>query len=69
MTHVRGAQYPKDMDQVRSCQRVIDYGEAFAPRWMVDAMLDLVKHESERIDSHEGLRKFGPSDILLAKEQ
>ena len=31
------------MDQVRSRQRVIDHGEVFTPRWMVDAMLDLVK--------------------------
>ena len=39
------------MDQVRSRQRVIDHGEVFTPRWMVDDMLDLVKDESERIDS------------------
>jgi len=58
-----------EMDQVRSRQRVIDHGEVFTSRWMVDAMRDLVKHESARIDSHEGLRKFGPSDILLAKGQ
>jgi len=28
-----------------------DHGEVFTPTWMVDAMLDLVKGESERIDS------------------
>lgn len=39
------------MYQVRSRQRVIDHGEVFTPRWMVDDMLDLVKDESERIDS------------------
>ncbi len=39
------------MDLVRSKQRVADHGEVFTPAWMVDAMLDLVKHESERIDS------------------
>lgn len=39
------------MDQVRSRQRVIDHGEVFTPAWMVDDMLDLIKHESERIDS------------------
>ncbi len=39
------------MDHVRSRQRVIDHGEVFTPRWMVDDMLDLVKDESERIDS------------------
>lgn len=39
------------MDLVRSRQRVVDHGEVFTPRWMVDDMLDLVKSESERIDS------------------
>ena len=28
-----------------------DHGEVFTPPWMVEAMLDLVKGESERIDS------------------
>lgn len=36
---------------VKSKQRVADHGEVFTPAWMVDDMLDLVKHESERIDS------------------
>lgn len=39
------------MDLVKSRQRVIDHGEVFTPEWMVEAMLDLVKDESERIDS------------------
>lgn len=39
------------MEYVRSRKRVIDHGEVFTPRWMVDEMLDLVKSESERIDS------------------
>ena len=39
------------MDLVKSKQRVADHGEVFTPAWMVEAMLDLVKHESERIDS------------------
>jgi hypothetical protein len=39
------------MDLVRSKQRVSDHGEVFTPAWMVDAMLDLVRNESERIDS------------------
>lgn len=37
--------------QVRSKQRVADHGEVFTPAWMVEAMLDLVNDESERIDS------------------
>ncbi len=37
--------------QTRSKQRVADHGEVFTPAWMVEAMLDLVKDETERIDS------------------
>lgn len=37
--------------QVKSRQRVADHGEVFTPSWMVEAMLDLVRDESERIDS------------------
>lgn len=36
---------------LRSKQRVADHGEVFTPEWMVEAMLDLVKDETERIDS------------------
>lgn len=36
---------------VKSKQRVADHGEVFTPAWMVEAMLDLVKGEIERIDS------------------
>jgi hypothetical protein len=36
---------------VRSRQRVADHGEVFTPPWLVDDMLDLVKAETERIDS------------------
>lgn len=39
------------MSQVKSKQRVADHGEVFTPEWMVEAMLDLVKSETERIDS------------------
>ena len=39
------------MNSVKSQQRVADHGEVFAPAWMVEAMLDLVKDETERIDS------------------
>jgi hypothetical protein len=35
----------------KSKQRISDHGEVFTPSWMVDQMLDLVKDESERIDS------------------
>lgn len=39
------------MNYVKSKQRVADHGEVFTPPWLVDAMLDLVKGETERIDS------------------
>lgn len=39
------------MGLVKSKQRVADHGEVFTPAWMVEAMLDLVKGETERIDS------------------
>lgn len=39
------------MNLVRSRQRVADHGEVFTPAWMVEAMLNLVKGETERIDS------------------
>lgn len=39
------------MSQIRSRQRVADHGEVFTPPWMVEAMLDLVRGETERIDS------------------
>src|SRR5208283_464816 len=35
----------------KSKKRVADHGEVFTPPWMVEAMLDLVKHETERVDS------------------
>ena len=35
------------MALVKSKQRVADHGEVFTPAWMVEAMLDLVKGETE----------------------
>jgi hypothetical protein len=39
------------MNYTKSKQRVADHGEVFTPPWLVEAMLDLVKGETERIDS------------------
>lgn len=39
------------MKLFKSKQRVADHGEVFTPAWMVEAMLDLVKDETGRIDS------------------
>lgn len=36
---------------VRTKKRVSEHGEVFTPKWLVEAMLDLVKEETERIDS------------------
>ena len=37
--------------QIKSKQRVADHGEVFTAEREVNAMLDLVKQETERIDS------------------
>lgn len=39
------------MSLIKSKKRVADHGEVFTPPWMVEAMLDLVKGETERLDS------------------
>ena len=39
------------MSLIKSKQRVADHGEVFTPDWLVEAMLDLVKDETERLDS------------------
>ncbi len=39
------------MSLVKSKKRVADHGEVFTPPWLVEKMLDLVKGETERIDS------------------
>lgn len=39
------------MNLIKSKKRVVDHGEVFTPAWLVEAMLDLVKGETERINS------------------
>jgi hypothetical protein len=39
------------MNLIKSKKRVADHGEVFTPPWMVEAMLNLVKGETERVDS------------------
>ena len=39
------------MSLIKSKKRVADHGEVFTPPWLVEAMLNLVKEETERIDS------------------
>lgn len=50
---------------VKSRQRVADHGEVFTPAWMVEAMLDLVKEESERIDSRVLEPACGAGNFLI----
>ena len=54
-----------DRQQVRSRQRVADHGEVFTSARLVDDMLDLVKAESERIDSRFLEPACGPGAFLV----
>lgn len=51
---------------VKSRKRVSDYGEVFTPGWMVEDMLDLVKDESERIDSRFLEPACGSGNFLVS---
>ncbi len=50
---------------VKSKQRIADHGEVFTPAWMVEAMLDLVKGETERIDSRFLESACGDGNFLV----
>lgn len=54
-----------NMSLIKSKQRVADHGEVFTPPWMVDAMLDLVKGETERIDSRFLEPACGSGNFLI----
>lgn len=51
--------------QIKSKQRVADHGEVFTPSWMVEAMLDFVKDETERIDSRFLESACGSGNFLV----
>lgn len=53
------------MSLIKSKQRIADHGEVFTPAWMVEAMLDLVKDESERIDSRVLEPACGSGNFLI----
>jgi len=53
------------MSLVKSKQRVADHGEVFTPAWMVETMLDLVKGETERIDSRFLEQACGNGNFLV----
>lgn len=53
------------MSLVKSKQRVADHGEVFTPDWMVQDMLNLVKDESERINSRFLEPACGSGNFLI----
>jgi len=53
------------MGLIKSKKRVADHGEVFTPEWMVEAMLDLVKGETERIDSRFLESACGSGNFLV----
>lgn len=53
------------MNLIKSKQRIADHGEVFTPSWMVEAMLDLVKGETERIDSRFLEPACGSGNFLI----
>jgi hypothetical protein len=53
------------LELVKSKRRVADHGEVFTPAGMVGAMLDLVKDESERIDSRFLEPACGSGNFLI----
>ena len=53
------------MNLIKSKKRVADHGEVFTPQWLVEAMLDLVKGETERIDSRFLEPAFGSGNFLV----
>lgn len=56
---------PEQPKLVKSRQRVADHGEVFTPSWMVEAMLNLVKGETERIDSRFLEPACGSGNFLI----
>lgn len=53
------------MDLVKSKERVADHGEVFTPAVVVDAMLNLVRGESERIDARFLEPACGSGNFLI----
>ncbi|MDC1498564.1 SAM-dependent methyltransferase [Amylibacter sp.] len=53
------------MTLIKSKKRVADHGEVFTPDWLVDAMLDMVKDETERLDSRFLEPACGSGNFLI----
>lgn len=65
--HNGSVTHPIDLPEelVKSKQRVVDHGEVFTPEWLVEAMLDLVKDETQRIDSRFLEPACGSGNFLI----
>src|SRR5262249_41564484 len=64
-TRVRRHGESSFMSLIKSKTRVADHGEVFTPRWLVEKMLDLVKGETERIDSRFLEPACGSGNFLI----
>jgi hypothetical protein len=53
------------MNLIKSKKRVADHGEVFTPPWMIEAMLSLVRDETERIDSRFLEPACGSGNFLI----
>src|ERR1700678_4457488 len=53
------------MNLIKSKRRVADHGEVVTPPWLVEKMLDLVKGETERIDSRFLEPACGSGNFLI----
>jgi hypothetical protein len=53
------------MSQIKSKERVAEHGEVFTPAHLVEAMLDLVKDETQRIDSRFLEPACGSGNFLI----
>jgi hypothetical protein len=53
------------MNLIKSKRRVAEHGEVFTPPWLVEKMLDLVKGETERIDSRFLEPACGSGNFLI----
>jgi hypothetical protein len=55
----------RTINSIKSKQRVADHGEVFTPAWIIEEMLDLVKGETERIDSRFLEPACGSGNFLI----
>ncbi|WEZ08866.1 hypothetical protein P5663_02955 [Priestia flexa] len=54
-----------DINQIKSKNRVLDYGEVLTPNWLVNKMLDMIPAESTKINSRYLENSSGEGAFLL----